>query len=1179
MSGTLLVPVAVGARVVTAPSVSAPPLRAQAPTVLEKGVHVHWALPDALTRAEVIDRNGKRSLVFPAVPDLWLVVRWNPVGGTTARATTTATTTAAQPVAAHPATGVTVQPIQLGNINVVLSGLRLMAADRPWRGWVVESRGRRRANLAGWKPPADYQGALVLTSVGLLPSADSVGRPGWGLAPDDSAAAEAQKLDLAQSSYYPESRNLFGLHDPLDDLKVADGAVTYAVIGWYRFAENDPVGRALDRQALLDSWKLDWQPAYCPIQHDFVPAVKSGASSGVLSGTRQVAEGRPGVVRATTSAAALTPRIARSGKVRASVGDLVKAVNGADVAGAVIDASRGRGLQRSGPDHVVCHGSVLQVDLTPAPRAVDKGKWSVAVVPTLQKAYAQVAAGKGSPAFKAAIEAMILDADQKVQTSAGLVGLPNDVHALGFQGRPGKSTHYAELSIHEPARRAGPDIGAVLRAGAGSHWPARQRVRATAAEAVVLRKVPAGISLRPRQPPPPPTEAEVQAFMTSVANAIKAINADGGKPVHSTFLRVTDHRAKPPSYATVGAAHAPHGRTWWVDITSAAAMRDLLVATTEAGVTLPKRSTVWKVPGPRWYRPWSPHLVLMNTGRSYRHGFDGRFDPDGYLACRMDGFTVSSINTTVSDKTPDPVPGSALLGQTASLAVDGIPVVARGLLEEAMLLDPGNVADMAGTWLRNFKRDYPSAAAPTQADVEKQLRLQLQGNILRRDPSLTFDQLDTLETAQQFAGVVPGPVAFMPWQQPWDPLFANVTYTYQPAAEGALGPVDAAIGAPQGPAIAGVEERRLLAASVTKVLDSAMISKMVADQYGELILANKPRPDKLPADTFLRMDVLSTALAGVDDALFAKGVRLRAGSLRIDKVEVVSEMGGVETVTAPPPPLPAGSPWQTDLLPRIPSWGRVQLRLMSARPETPEKEADFTDPPVCGFMIPDLLEHTLEVYDASGEALGQIVSEPPAEHTAATVDTAPTPHVAKVPAPAVHFEAHPWRFGAVADPLSVIANSYLRSFVSGICNAARTESNPSPGDLRESALTAMLRVFDTLRATVDPTDKQGEKLVRLIGAPLALVRGRMWFERTSAALPSGDPPLLADPLTIPAKVGTATQPDDGVLGCFIPATTPGGADAHFRAVDAGALKGTLVNALADAVGTQSIKGCDVHHTF
>jgi len=39
--------------------------------VLKRGVHLHWALPDALTQG----LNNKGGLVFPVVPDRWLVTR------------------------------------------------------------------------------------------------------------------------------------------------------------------------------------------------------------------------------------------------------------------------------------------------------------------------------------------------------------------------------------------------------------------------------------------------------------------------------------------------------------------------------------------------------------------------------------------------------------------------------------------------------------------------------------------------------------------------------------------------------------------------------------------------------------------------------------------------------------------------------------------------------------------------------------------------------------------------------------------------------------------------------------------------------------------------------------------------------------------------------------------------
>ena len=44
---------------------------------LKKGVHLHWALPDALTQGEVKERSGTERLTMPTVPNRWLVIKKN----------------------------------------------------------------------------------------------------------------------------------------------------------------------------------------------------------------------------------------------------------------------------------------------------------------------------------------------------------------------------------------------------------------------------------------------------------------------------------------------------------------------------------------------------------------------------------------------------------------------------------------------------------------------------------------------------------------------------------------------------------------------------------------------------------------------------------------------------------------------------------------------------------------------------------------------------------------------------------------------------------------------------------------------------------------------------------------------------------------------------------------------
>lgn len=81
MSVSILVPMQVEAKVVSeptpVPALTGAPFNEEG--LLEPGVHLHWALPDALTRARFSDRAHGGHTLFPGVPDLWLVVRFNPV--------------------------------------------------------------------------------------------------------------------------------------------------------------------------------------------------------------------------------------------------------------------------------------------------------------------------------------------------------------------------------------------------------------------------------------------------------------------------------------------------------------------------------------------------------------------------------------------------------------------------------------------------------------------------------------------------------------------------------------------------------------------------------------------------------------------------------------------------------------------------------------------------------------------------------------------------------------------------------------------------------------------------------------------------------------------------------------------------------------------------------------------
>lgn len=159
------------------------------------GVHLHWALPDALLRGQQLPVPGEGSrtrLAFPELPDRWVVVR------------------------------------------------------------AVMPNGRRQALLRGWVIDARLGSVTPLASYAGTPAA-----PPPGTARLDPLNA-AQGGSLLWTASYTASVGRFGFHDPLADLPGADlapqglhgGHAAYVVAGWWSELERDPLAASSGTRAL-----------------------------------------------------------------------------------------------------------------------------------------------------------------------------------------------------------------------------------------------------------------------------------------------------------------------------------------------------------------------------------------------------------------------------------------------------------------------------------------------------------------------------------------------------------------------------------------------------------------------------------------------------------------------------------------------------------------------------------------------------------------------------------------------------------------------------------------------------------------------------------------------------------------------------------------------------------------
>ena len=207
---------------------------------LESGVHLHWSLPDGLTRG-----GGRGAeLDFPAAPNRWLVTR------------------------------------------IVISG-----GSPVTRSWLIESDA-----LSADPPPAGVSSVTlpVRPSAQLPQGFGYLGRShdvtgGWSAlrATGGPAITEASGTPLTAvcngevgfAAYYPSCRGVFGFRDALDDLapQAAEPAqLAYSVIGWYDDPPADPVQPGATPEQLQTARGWTFTPAR--------PAPSGSVYAGALQG-------------------------------------------------------------------------------------------------------------------------------------------------------------------------------------------------------------------------------------------------------------------------------------------------------------------------------------------------------------------------------------------------------------------------------------------------------------------------------------------------------------------------------------------------------------------------------------------------------------------------------------------------------------------------------------------------------------------------------------------------------------------------------------------------------------------------------------------------------------------------------------------------------------------------------
>ena len=595
----------------------------------------------------------------------------------------------------------------------------------------------------------------------------------------------------------------------------------------------------------------------------------------------------------------------------------------------------------------------------------------------------------------------------------------------------------------------------------------------------------------------------------------------------------------------------------------------------------------------------TPPLVAIRGGsRSLRHGGDGRGSEDGKLTCRWPTHVVSEITGVIAaDRFIGSLGNGSLPSETLALARETLlldpyhdvwmaralspprenvkPLLSRLSAESALRFDADGRYDGATRAFRfaAVERDRTRAA------------LRIEPGMRARDRMVA----DGLRKFSLYKGVDPDLVAVTSWAQPWIPMWLEWEVELEgidPADLSAwtLGSIELA---PRDGAFPGervlARGRSLLTTGAASTLHAAVSDWLTAEDALDAIhagLLDEATEASLRVldEAVQHLDLLTAALDELRPQLLglptADGVQrpsqdgtilapapiapphaLWAGSLRLTRARLLDAFGRtldvpVEQVATPTQRTLAERPGTLVQPPRLLRPARFQFRLVAAATpvgsEGVEARVDQVEPslavsPVAGFLMPDHIDESLELFAADGAPLGELLHE--------------------AVSGGVLWEIAPGREGpADAGPLFGLAPAQrvLGSLAAGLVGAdarARAGVARSPDAAGESALSALLRAIDTTLWTVDTFAALGsEHVAGLVGRPIAVVRAQLRLElKPPSELDLSDPARAAEwraaeertaRYAFPVRIGELTRSDDGVLGFFVDDDY-----AHFRLVD------------------------------
>ncbi|MCR6545714.1 hypothetical protein NVS47_09365 [Dehalobacterium formicoaceticum] len=546
--------------------------------------------------------------------------------------------------------------------------------------------------------------------------------------------------------------------------------------------------------------------------------------------------------------------------------------------------------------------------------------------------------------------------------------------------------------------------------------------------------------------------------------------------------------------------------------------------------------------GQRYWKPGNIVLLLANVPRSFSHGLDGRFSEDGLLKVRdkvISTMTVQSIPNLL-DQTVAISAAELLSGPPAA---DACPS-GSGPVMECLLLSPSFSALIARHLIKKTGRPVEETKVAALAQQIAKLQAALTGPALYKD----FSSMELSQAAGMDADF-PDKNAVEYWQQPWFPLYLEWQARYYPDPELIA----------QTPSLKNWTRRGTdfvyTGPDISADRGMAVSGRIVITPHGAVQLseaAQKALGDTLGTEN---LSVLSQSLSGLHEQMMMQDLELQFPLFDFadGNPQLARDTGILLTGYQPERPLfdtlfspIRGGYLVINNLYLIDSFGQFQdidldgcavsdnlrdhetifqkrimlpprhLQPLRINFEWRPAAADFPgSPPICGWLVPSLLESSLLVFDPDGQLLGSLQR----------IGDKALPVVWKQP---------PETGGKTAE-LPPDINNELRAFLSEILRAAREDQTDLLSDLLSS--------LDQSLWNTNPASLQHNVMGVYLGRPLALVQANIRLEPMhppraykSLDLLSPPPPFSdvnVEQTSFQVRIGQREKHNDGVIGFFV----------------------------------------------